>query len=108
MAEAFGLAMPFGVAPAAIQEIMPNALRSQASAIYLFLVNLIGLGLGPTAVALCTDYLFGNDLAIRYSLALALPAALVVGCVLLITGLPHYRASHERLKTWGVATSSKT
>jgi len=105
MPAAFGLAMPFGVAPAAIQEIMPNALRSQASAVYLFLVNLIGLGLGPTAVALCTDYLFGNDLAVRYSLALALPAALVVACILLLTGLPHYRASQERLKTWGLAPS---
>ncbi|MCX7061486.1 MAG: MFS transporter [Gammaproteobacteria bacterium] len=100
MPTVFGLAMPFGVAPAAIQDIMPNALRSQASALYLFVVNLIGLGLGPTAVALCTDYLFGDDLAVRYSLALALPTALAVASLLLATGLPHYRASVERLKTW--------
>lgn len=106
MPAAFGLAMPFGVAPAAIQEIMPNALRSQASAVYLFIVNLIGLGLGPTAVALCTDYLFKNDLAVRYSLALALPAALAVASILLSTGLSHYRTSVERLKTWGVAPAT--
>ncbi|KKK66701.1 hypothetical protein LCGC14_2961450, partial [marine sediment metagenome] len=43
----FAVAMPFGVAPAAIQEMMPNTMRGQASAIYLFVVNLIGLGLGP-------------------------------------------------------------
>lgn len=96
----FCLAMPFGVAPAAIQEIMPNALRSQASALYLFVVNLVGLGLGPTAVALCTDYLFHDDLAVRYSLMLVLPAAALIGSLLLVTGLPHYRASHARLQRW--------
>jgi MFS family permease len=96
----FCLAMPFGVAPAAIQEIMPNALRSQASALYLFVVNLVGLGLGPTAVALCTDYVFHDDLAVRYSLMLVLPAAALIGSLLLVTGLPHYRASHARLQHW--------
>lgn len=43
----FCLSMPFGVAPAAIQEIMPNSMRGQASAIYLFVITLIGLGVGP-------------------------------------------------------------
>ena len=64
----FCLSMPFGVAPAAIQEIMPNAMRGQASAIYLFVITLIGLGLGPTAVALVTDFVFADDQALRYSL----------------------------------------
>lgn len=97
----FFIAMPFGVAPAAIQEIMPNALRSQASAVYLFLVNLIGLGLGPTAVALCTDYVFGNDLAVRWSLMTVLPIAALIGAVLIATGLKPYRDSVARLAAWG-------
>jgi MFS family permease len=97
----FCLAMPFGVAPAAIQEIMPNSMRSQASALYLFIVNLIGLGLGPTAVALVTDYVFHDDKAVRYSL-LAVSTAAEVGAILLLsTGLKHYRGSLERLNSWG-------
>jgi hypothetical protein len=36
-----------------------NARR--ASAIYLFVITLIGLGIGPTAVALVTDYVFADD-----------------------------------------------
>ena len=44
--------MPFGVAPAATQHMMPNTMRSQASALYLFAINLIGMGLGPTIVGL--------------------------------------------------------
>ena len=51
-------AMPFGLAPAAIQQLMPNIMRGQASAFYLFVVNLIGLGLGPTVVATLTEDVF--------------------------------------------------
>jgi hypothetical protein len=39
-------AAPFGIAPAAIQPTMPATMRGQASGIYLFFINLIGLGIG--------------------------------------------------------------
>ena len=61
-------AAPFGIAAAAIQQMMPNPMRGQASAVYLFIINMIGLGLGPTAVAVCTQYLFRRDDAVNYSL----------------------------------------
>ncbi|CAD5107855.1 spinster family MFS transporter [Zestomonas carbonaria] len=98
----FFLSMPFGVAPAAIQEIMPNSMRGQASAIYLFVITLIGLGIGPTAVALVTDYVFGYDDALRYSLLIV--TTLAVGCsiVLLAKGLKPYRESVVRLQQWSV------
>ena len=51
-------ALPFGLAPAAIQQLMPTIMRGQASAFYLFVVNLIGLGLGPTVVARLTEDAF--------------------------------------------------
>jgi MFS family permease len=35
--------MPYGVAPAAIQRMMPNTMRAQATAIYLFVINIIGV-----------------------------------------------------------------
>jgi hypothetical protein len=28
----------------------------------MFAINLLGLGLGPTSVALITDYVFGEDI----------------------------------------------
>lgn len=89
----FALAMPFGVAPAAIQEMMPNRMRGQASAIYLFVVNLIGLGLGPSAIAWTTDYLFKDDLKINYSLVLIGGVANVVAILLLFFGLSQFRKS---------------
>jgi MFS family permease len=96
----FFLSMPFGVAPAAIQEIMPNSMRGQASAIYLFVITLIGLGVGPTAVALVTDYVFADDNALRYSLLIVTALAVFSSIVLLSIGLKPYRESVVRLQGW--------
>jgi MFS family permease len=91
---------PFGVAPAAIQQIMPNEMRGQASAIYLFVVNLIGLGLGPTAVAMTTDYVFQDDNAVKYSLLIVCTIAHILSTTLLWIGLKPFVQSLERLKHW--------
>jgi MFS family permease len=101
----FFVAMSFGVAPAAIQEMMPNEMRGQASAIYLFVVNLIGLGLGPTAVAMMTDYVFRNDYAVNYSLLSVATVAHVVAAALLWISLKAYLQSLDRLKEWMKATA---
>lgn len=96
----FALAMPFGVAAAAIQEIMPNPMRGQASAMYLFVVTLIGLGIGPTAVALLTDYVFADDAALRYSLLIISTTATLLAVVLLFCSLRPYRDSVQRVQQW--------
>jgi MFS family permease len=97
---AFLASAPFGVAPAAIQQIMPNEMRGQASAIYLFVVNLIGLGIGPTAVALCTDYVFHNDNRVNYSILIVCTLAHVASTLLLWQGLKPFGESLDRLKAW--------
>lgn len=63
--------LPWGTAYAAIAAITPNEMRGQMAALYLFIVNLIGLGAGPTVIALFTDRLFGAESALPYSLATA-------------------------------------
>ncbi|MFI8607448.1 spinster family MFS transporter [Pseudomonas sp. NPDC077649] len=99
----FCLSMPFGVAPAAIQEIMPNSMRGQASAIYLFVITLIGLGIGPTAVALVTDFVFADDNALRYSLLIVTTLAVLMSIVLLGKSLKPYRESVVRLEQWAAS-----
>ena len=54
----FFASAPFGVGAAAVQELVPDRMRAQAAAVYLFVMNLVGLAFGPSAVALATDYLF--------------------------------------------------
>lgn len=91
---------PWGVAAAAIQQMMPNAMRGQASALYLFTINLIGLGMGPTAVAMMTDYVFRDDHAVNYSILLVSVAAQLAAASLLWAGLKPFLRSLERLDEW--------
>ena len=91
---------PFGVAPAAIQQMMPNEMRGQATAIYMFSVNVIGLGLGPTIVALVNDYVFRDDNAIRYSLLIVGLLAQLLAALFLWRGLRPFRESIDRVSGW--------
>src|SRR5690606_37420570 len=74
----FALAMPFGAAPAALQEIVPNRMRGQTTAVYLFMTNMIGLGIGPTAIALFTDYVFADDQMLRWSMLIVAGASTLI------------------------------
>jgi MFS family permease len=95
----FALGMPFGAAPSAIQELVPARMRGQATAIYLFVVNLVGLGVGPTAVALVTDRVFGDDAALRWSLLIVCSTASLLAAALLAGGLRPYRETLARLRS---------
>ncbi len=83
-------ALPWGAANVAIAEAMPSRMRGQGGAIFQLIVGLSG-GIGPTAVALMTDRVFGSDAALRWSLS----ASAVIGMSLTLTllgwGLPAYR-----------------
>ena len=58
-----------GPVVAAINGLVPAHMRSTASAIYLFILNLIGLGLGTLVIGSISDALTGRfgDEALRYS-----------------------------------------
>jgi MFS family permease len=94
----FFASAPFGVGAAAVQEMVPDRMRAQAAAVYLFVMNLVGLAFGPSAVALATDYLFGNDAALRYSLVLVAGAALVPALALLVAGFRPYAERVGRVR----------
>jgi MFS family permease len=96
----FFLCMPVCLVPAGIQELVPNAMRGQAIALYLLIVNLIGLGIGPTAIALVTDHVFGYDTAVRYSLMIVPTAASVLAGILFLIALRTYGRSLDGLENW--------
>lgn len=81
----------FGVAMAALQLITPNIMRAQVSAALLFLTNLFGLALGGTIVASVTDFVFADDQALRYSLAIVAAFVYSLAVITVRWGLPHYR-----------------
>ncbi len=96
----FFTAFATGVAAAAIQQIVPNAMRGQASASYLFFVNLIGLGLGPTGVALITDYVFKDESMLRYSILIVGVGCHASAISLFLLGMKPFRESVQHLKDW--------
>ena len=77
-------AMPYGGAAAAFQEITPNRMRGQVSAIYLFWLNLAGIGLGPTLVAALSQNIFGGDLGISRAMAADVLVAAPLGALAIV------------------------
>ena len=86
------IGIPVGLGPAALNSITPNQLRGQVIALYLFAVNLIGLGFGPTIVAVITDYGFGDPAAVRYSLAVFAVVISASAMLSVASGMKAYRA----------------
>jgi len=82
-----------GTMNAALVMVTPNQMRAQASALYFFLYNLVGLGLGPFLIASLTDYLFGSEAKLNYSLALYFTILGPLGCLVIWYGLGAYRES---------------
>jgi MFS family permease len=95
-------ALPGALGAAAIQELMPNNMRGQTSAIYLLVVNMMGLALGPLVLALLTDYFFTEETygveGIRYSLLSLTVAAHIISTFLLWRCMGHFRESKDRLE----------
>jgi len=91
-----------GIAPgnAALQIITPNEMRGQVRAAYQFVFNVVGYASGPVFVALFTDYVFGSDASLRYSLSAA--AAIMGPLAVFVTwyGLKPYGRSVVRARAW--------
>lgn len=90
------LASLSSIGPAALQDLFPPHLRGRGAAVYQLVANLVGLGLGPTLVALCTDYAFGDDLQLDLSLATTVPVMLLAAVAAGVIGLaPYHRATNS-------------
>lgn len=88
---------PWGIAVSALQQFTPNELRGQISALmYLFPVNLIGIGFGPAIVASLTDHLFMDPSSLRYSMAIVSALASLLAALLLKVGIKPFKASISR------------
>lgn len=79
------------LSPTIAQMATPNRMRAQVSAIYLMASSLIGIGFGPACVALLTDRLFVDEMAVGNSIALLGAVCCPMSALLLFTALPRYR-----------------
>jgi MFS family permease len=78
----------------AIQELVPSQFRGTSIALLTFTNTLIGLGAGPTLVALTTDHVYGAATAVDRAIStVAVPAATCAGVLLV---LAKFRATAHR------------
>lgn len=90
-------AITTGLIPASLQLITPNELRGQVSALYLLLTALIGLGIGPTAVALMTDYYFKDTMKVGAAMAIIIAIALSIAVLLMLSGRKAYLQRQQQI-----------
>jgi MFS family permease len=91
------LALPIGSSYAAIQLIFPNQVRGQVSALFLLILNLGGLSLGPLLPGLLNDYVFRNEKMIGPSLAITISAASALMLITFRAAYRPYRIDYERM-----------
>ncbi|CAL8476923.1 spinster family MFS transporter [Caballeronia sp. S22] len=89
-AASFFLGVPTGLGPSSIHAIAPNQFRGQTVALLLFSASVFGLGMGPTFVAIITDYVFHYDLSVGHSLSIVVFAASLLSVVVAFYGRKAY------------------
>ncbi len=96
----FVIGMQQGYSPVALQLIAPNEMRAQITAIFFLVAQVFAIGVGPTAIALVTDYVFGDDAALRWSMAIVAGSCCVLALLIMLWGRPAYRDSVLRARQW--------
>ena len=89
-----------GVGPMAVNQVTPNEYRAQISAVYLFVVNALGLGVGPALVPFVNDHVFHDPLKIRYSLVAVVFCSAAAALILLLKVRPIYRQKQIEAAAW--------
>lgn len=96
----YGLAMyfasfPMATSAAALQLMAPNQMRAQVTALFFLFMNLLGITGGSLLVGLSTDYVFGADSAVGYSISIVAACSAFAGAACLRWGFRHYQATAE-------------
>ena len=69
-------------APSVLQELSPPGMRATVAAIYVFVINGVGIGFGPSVTAAIGDTFFPGGDGIRSAMAIVAPAGYAVGAAL--------------------------
>jgi hypothetical protein len=77
MSFTFGIAQ--GLPAASIQAIAPNQLRARVMAVYFLIGNIIAFTVGPTGVAMISDYVLRDPNKIGVAIAILTMAVLPLG-----------------------------
>lgn len=87
----FFSSFPFGAASAAIQLVTPNQLRARVSAIYLLVINIVGIGLGATVASAISDYILADETRIGDGISLVALASCPLAALLFWRSIKTFR-----------------
>jgi MFS family permease len=93
----FLMSFPMGTSVAALQLIFPNQVRGQVGALFLFILNLGGLTMGPYIPGWLNDDVFHNEHMLGTSMSITMGAASILMFVVFLATLRHYRVHHEMM-----------
>ena len=99
------ITLPASGAPvyAAVQSIAPLRMRATAAAVLLLVINLVGLGFGPTFIGAMSDFLAPTHGADSLRLAmLSIIGVYVVSATAAFVASRHFVADLERVGKSGV------
>jgi hypothetical protein len=89
------------LAPMALGLVTPNQMRGQVSAVYLLVLNLIGLGVGPVLVPLISDHVLRDPMKLRAAMAIVSVVCSATAVILLCVLRPIYaRGVTEAAARW--------
>jgi short subunit fatty acids transporter len=88
--------------------MMPPSLRGQGAAIYLFIVNLLGLGIGPVATGWLTQHVFANDKLVHYSLTTVALFSGLIAATAVTAGIQPFLNARRQLDTPAPALARQT
>lgn len=88
------VAIPYLIYMAPILQIlMPNELRGQTTAVFLFVITMMGSGLAPPLVGGLTEFVFKDPAALGYSMSIVTTTAFVLVLILFRFALKPVRAA---------------
>ena len=85
---------------AALQVIVPNQMRGQITALFLFCFTMLGIGIAPTLVAMLTQYVFGEESLLRYSIASIHILFGPLATIIFWYGLKGYGKAYAQARAW--------
>ncbi|MGB1138324.1 MAG: spinster family MFS transporter [Luminiphilus sp.] len=97
----FFVTVPMALFTTGLQAVTPNEMRGVIAGIYVVIVNLFGLALGPTSVALVTDYVFADASAVGASMAVVCAVSLPVAMLMFYFGMGEGSSSDSEGRVGG-------
>ncbi len=95
----FASSFPFAAAAASLQAAAPNRLRGQVSALYLFVINLAGIGLGSFMTGFLNDRIYRDEMRIDDSLAWIVGVAAPLAAFALLAVRRSYAQQTQTVKS---------